>query len=126
MLHPFVEVQRTKLTEYSPHRRSLGANYETLFKGKQKQEQSSPKSPSQSNSAEEPMETNQVNTEEDQGSKVRGGEEEENNEDEERVTSSSDCKKSGGSDPVRAFQEDMDMEGLSGKLIDLLKSHDKS
>ena len=118
MLHPFVEVQRTKLTEYSSHRRSLGANYETLFKGKQKQEQSSPKSPSQSNSAEEPMETNQVTTQEEQGSKVRGGEEE-NNEDEERVTSSSDCKKNGGSDPVRAFQEDMDMEGLSGKISSL-------
>ena len=64
------------------------------------------------------METNQVTTQEEQGSKVRGGEEE-NNEDEERVTSSSDCKKSGGSDPVRAFQEDMDMEGLSGRMINL-------
>ena len=62
------------------------------------------------------METNQVTNEE--GNQVKGGEED-NNEDEERVTSSSDCKKSGGSDPVRAFQEDMDMEGLSGRRTSL-------
>ena len=52
------------------------------------------------------METNQVTEEE-----VKGAEDVEN--EEARVTSSSDCNKK-KSDPVKAFQEDMDMEGLSG------------
>ena len=61
------------------------------------------------------METNQVTEEGSTSAGVKSGRVEE--EEEERVTSSSDCsqnKKS--SDPVKAFQEDMDMEGLSGGL----------
>lgn len=86
-------------------RRSLGANYESLFKDKQqkRQQPSPPKSPSQS--TEEPMETNQVTVDKSQ-SQVK----EDDDEEEEKVTSSSDCK---SGDPVKAFQEDMDMEGLS-------------
>ena len=56
------------------------------------------------------METNQV-TEDKSKSQVK----EDDDEEEEKVTSSSDCK---GGDPVKAFQEDMDMEGLSGGWIE--------
>ena len=105
---------KINVIKYLSHRRrSLGANYDSLFPDKQKQQQPSPKSPSQSN-AEEPMETNQVTVEE---SKLSGQvrREDDDDDEEEKVTSSSDCNRKG--DPVKAFQEDMDMEGLSGGVI---------
>ena len=68
------------------------------------------------------METNQVTEKEEEEDRSKSGvREDENDEEEEKVTSSSDCNKK--SDPVKAFQEDMDMEGLSGGLIDLSTLH---
>ena len=61
------------------------------------------------------METNQVTEKEEEDRSKSGVREDENEDGEEKVTSSSDCNKK--SDPVKAFQEDMDMEGLSGGLI---------